>query len=415
MPLLGFARPCCFGSLPLLRTLGHAVSAWFRLVIKIVIHILDVDCPILLRTLAGWPPLPSRQFDAIAGDVFPELYQAFVSKLDPVNLDLDFVFSYSCLVANDFYDHLTFATITPFLALVVLEGSYFIGRKINSCSESTLREVRHKHQAAVFYVAFLVYAPVSYRIFQTFGCDPLDHGETYLRADYSLSCLTTRHSWYKVYAFVMVGVYPIGIPAAFAALLVWHRRDLVKPDRGTMLHLKPFNGVWAAYKPSRYYYEVVECGRRTCLSVIAAFVRTNSAAQVSIAFFFAVVFVFISEALSPFEKNSDRRLYRWGNGVVVASMYVAFLMKIDVGEETQYAFLTYSGVLILANVFMVVTVLIEIVLLAKETCRMKNSVRVVDRPQRRTDSVSVRGVSSPNEGGAGGEGDVALECKVSEV
>ena len=200
MPLLGFARPCCFGSLPLLRTLGHAVSAWFRLVIKIVIHILDVDCPILLRTFAGWPPLPSRQFDAIAGDVFPELYQAFVSKLDPFNLDLDFVFSYSCLVANDFYDHLTFATITPFLALVVLEGSYFIGRKINSCSESTLREVRHKHQAAVFYVAFLVYAPVSYRIFQTFGCDPLDHGETYLRADYSLSCLTTRHSWYKVYA-----------------------------------------------------------------------------------------------------------------------------------------------------------------------------------------------------------------------
>ena len=44
------------------------------------------------------------QFDALAGDVYPELYEGFVSKLKAVNLDLDFVFGYSCLVTNDFYD-----------------------------------------------------------------------------------------------------------------------------------------------------------------------------------------------------------------------------------------------------------------------------------------------------------------------
>ena len=190
------------------------------------------------------------QFDALAGDVYPELYEGFVSKLKAVNLDLDFVFGYSCLVTNDFYDHLLLATITPFLVLLVLAGSYFLGKRRNSNSESAMRQVRHKHQAAVLYVAFLVYSPVSYRIFQTFGCDELDDGESYLRADYSLSCLTARHRWYEVYAFIMVGVYPIGIAAALAGLLFWHRRDLVKPDRGTMLHLKPSNGVWAAYRPS---------------------------------------------------------------------------------------------------------------------------------------------------------------------
>ena len=124
------------------------------------------------------------------------------------------------------------------------------------------------------------------------------------------------------------------------------------------MHPKPFNGVWVAYKPSRYCYEVVECGRSTSLSVNAAFVRANSAAQVSIAFVFAVVFVFISEASSPVEKNDDRRLYRQGNGVVVASMYVSFLMNIDVGKETQHDFFTYTGVLSFANAFVVVTVLI---------------------------------------------------------
>ncbi|CAM9282846.1 unnamed protein product, partial [Laminaria digitata] len=298
--------------------------------------------------------------------VYPELYQDFVSKLNPINLDLEFVFSYSCLVTNDLYDHLLFATIAPLVVLVLLVGSYFIGKKRNSCSASAMREVRHKHQAAVLYVTFLVYSPVSYKIFQTFGCDELDDGETYLRADYSLSCLTSCHSWYKAYALIMVGVYPVGIAAAFAGLVFWHRRDLTKSVRGTMLHLKPLNAVWAAYKPSRYYYEVVECCRRMALTSIAAFVLPNSTAQISIALLFAVVFVFISETLSPFQKGVDMGLYRWGNGIIVASMYVAFLRKIDVGKDTTYALLTFSGVLISANAFMVVTVIVQTVLLAKE-------------------------------------------------
>ena len=89
-----------------------------------------------------------------------------------------------------------------------------------------------------------------------------------------------------------------------------------------MLHLKPSNGVWAVYRPSRYYHEVVECGRRISFMIVAAFVRANSAAQVSIAFLFAVVFVFISEAVSPFQNSADTMLYRWGNGVIARGQHV---------------------------------------------------------------------------------------------
>ena len=81
----------------------------------------------------------------------------------------------------------------------------------------------------------------------------------------------------------------------------------------------------------------------------------------SIAFLFAVVFVFVSEALSPFQRSVDTMLYRWGNGVIVASMYVALLMKVHVGQEKQNALLTYSGVLVLANVFIVVAVAVQMV------------------------------------------------------
>lgn len=42
-------------------------------------------------------------------------------------------------------------------------------------------------------------------MFKTFGCDhnAID-GESYLRADYSLSCETTTHALYKVYAGFML-------------------------------------------------------------------------------------------------------------------------------------------------------------------------------------------------------------------
>ncbi|CAN0318038.1 unnamed protein product, partial [Laminaria digitata] len=57
---------------------------------------------------------------------------------------------------------------------------------------------------------------------------------------------------------------------------------------------------WAVYRPSRYYYEVIECSRRIALTSIAAFVFPNSTVQ---------IFIAISEALSPFEKATNVRLY----------------------------------------------------------------------------------------------------------
>ena len=322
------------------------------------------------------------QFDAIAGGVYPELYENFISKVNPINLDLEFALSYSCFVGNDFYDHLQFATIAPLLVLVVLAGSCFIGKKRNNGSESAKLEVQRKHQTAVLYVAFFVYSPVSYKIFQIFGCDELDDGDSYLRADYSLSCKTSRHSWHNAYALTMVLVYPVGIAAAFTWLLVSRRRDLVKSDREAMVHLKPLRAIWAAYKPRRYYFEIIECTRRVALTAVAAFIPPHGISCVSAAFVCAVVFVFVSEVLSPFNRGVDMGLYRWGNGVVVGSMYVAFLMKADVGYDSKEALLTFSGVLIMANVFMVVAALVQIVLLVKEVRRRTRAVRIVDEPVR---------------------------------
>lgn len=52
-----------------------------------------------------------------------------------------------------------------------------------------------------------VFPSTSTVIFQTFSCDTVViEGQNLLRADYRLSCDTTTHFWFEVYAGVMVVV-----------------------------------------------------------------------------------------------------------------------------------------------------------------------------------------------------------------
>ena len=198
----------------------------------------------------------------------------------------------------------------------------------------------------------------------------------------------------------MVCVYPVGIPAVFAWLLARRRHDLVKPDREAMTHLQPLKGLWGAYRPSRYYYEVVECGRRIVLTGIAAFVLPNSTAQIAIVLLAAFVFEFISESVSPFDKEVDTILYRWGNGIIVASLYIALLMKMEVGNESMEAVSAFSVVLIVANVAMAATVLLQTVLLINASRRVKIGAKPAEEVvPPRTSSLYSRYLGREDESG----------------
>ena len=84
---------------------------------------------------------------------------------------------------------------------------------------------RNKHLTVGLFLLFMVYSSVSYTIFKTFVCDPLDSGVAYLSADYDLVCWTKTHIGYTTYAGLMILVYPVGIPAMFAwVLLINHDR-----------------------------------------------------------------------------------------------------------------------------------------------------------------------------------------------
>lgn len=192
--------------------------------------------------------------------VYPNVYHKFLEVVNLINLNLGFTLSFSCVVETDFYQQLLLATIVPILVLAALTVTYAISRQRNGHSPEGLRDAKHKHLSIALFIMFIVYSSVSYTIFQTFVCETLDDSVSYLKADYSLVCDTDAHTAYEAYAALMILVYPIGIPAAFAWWLGSHRHQLVKvkPGAENLESLKPMASLWAAYKPHRYYYEVSE-------------------------------------------------------------------------------------------------------------------------------------------------------------
>ena len=322
------------------------------------------------------PHLPHKQFTAVVDVVYPDVYGKFLAALNLVNFDLGIVPSVSCVVDINFYGRLLFATIAPLAALGALGLTYAAARSRNRHSPAGLQAARGKHLSLALFVMFVIYSSVSFTVLQTFACETLDDGVTYLRADYSLTCSTRAHTAWKTYAGLMVFVYPIGIPAIFAWWLVSNRHDLVKVGSGDTSgsdRLEPMRDLWGPYKPRRYYYEVVECGRRIVLTGLGVFLFPGSAAQVALEVIFAAVFIATSDVLSPFADPMNAWLYRAGSWVVFLSMYLALLLKLDASGEDVRSQDTFAKLLIAANACLILAVMVQVVISVR--IGLQNSMR----------------------------------------
>jgi hypothetical protein len=147
-------------------------------------------------------------------------------------------------VRVNFYHKLLVSTLAPLTVVLLLVCTYAVACRrerlqavelparsahtVSSHRTAQLQRVREKHLQAFLLLTFLVYSAVSSTVFQTFACDSTAGlGGSYLRADYSLACGTAQHTLYRMYAGVMVLLYPLGIPLVYARLL-WSHSDTLK-------------------------------------------------------------------------------------------------------------------------------------------------------------------------------------------
>lgn len=306
-----------------------------------------------------------RQFDDVANARYPSSYGTFLDGIaSAVSFDLGWVLSAGCFAAVDFHDRLLAATIGPIAVLCLIGGTYFVAMRRNSSSPQALEVVRRKHASAVLLLTFLVYSSVSATVFRMFACESLDDGFTYLRADYALLCDSSRHKALQVYSAFMIAVYPVGIPLLYAVIL-FRSRDLLRDGNRRTYDTSPecqsTGDLWKPYKPRRFYYELVECGRRVSLTGIIVFTFPNTAAQVAITIVLDFMFIMVFESTDPYISELDAWLSRVGNAVVFLSLFLALLAKVDVSDEREYSAEMFGGVLVTVNILMVLAVIAEAV------------------------------------------------------
>lgn len=312
---------------------------------------------------------PASQFSSVANVKYPGIYQTFLDGVDILNFDLGWILSIGCVVHLDFHDRLVIFTVGPIVALVILRATYAIVfhsmRGLDRITTgATLIDLDSTYLSSVLLLTFLVYSSVSSVLFQAFACDPLDDGTNFLRADYRIDCDSPKHRAVQVYASCMIVLYTAGIPMFYALLLFWYSHVLMDVSaRESLPMAKSLSNLWELYKPSYFYYELIECGRRVLLAGVVVFIFPNTTAQIAIVLMLAMVFMTVSEALRPYESLWDVWVSRLAHVIVFSSMYLALLLKVNVSNEGTSSEEIYEVLLIFGHVVMLLVAVVEAVML----------------------------------------------------
>ncbi|CAM9191106.1 unnamed protein product [Ectocarpus sp. 13 AM-2016] len=313
--------------------------------------------------IVAWQIL--TQFTSVANVTYPDVYKRFLDGLDVFNFDLSWVLSAGCIFDIDYHDRLLASTISPLIGLLFLAGTYSVAASMNRGKTERLQVIWNRHVSLVLLLTFLIYSSVSATLFKAFACEELEDGTNYLRADYTIDCDSSKHKAFQVYAGLMTVLYVVGVPS-FYAFLLFRDRHVLKDhhaDREQTARTTSTSDLWKPYRPSVFYYEVIECGRRILLAGVVVFIFPNTAAQIAITLMMAFAFVMASEVLAPYASKWDAWLSRTGHAVVFVSMYIALLLKVDVSGERVRSQRVFENVLVAANACMILAVVTETLVL----------------------------------------------------
>lgn len=314
--------------------------------------------------------LLSSQIASVANITYPRAYERFLNVVSVLNFDLSWVMAMGCIVNVDFHHHLLIVTISPFVALIFLGVTYTVAQNKHRWSAAAIRTIRYKHASAALLLTFLVYSSVSSVLFQMFSCERLDDGHVYLRADYRIKCDSPKHIILQIYAAAMIIIYPIGIVALYATLLLRNRKALQKKNgRENNLSIRSISELWKPYRPSRYYYELMECVRRALLSGVSVLIYPDPSAQVRLMMVIVFGFFGIAEGLAPYESTWNAWISRSGHVIIFMSLYVALLLEGSAREANDNNYLAFEVILVFAHGCLVLALVVESVML---TCSLRS-------------------------------------------
>jgi hypothetical protein len=104
-------------------------------------------------------------------------------------------------------------------------------------------------------------------------------------------------------------------------------QNVLRPANPQQLVLQETRFLWQAYKPSMYYWEVMECVRRLLLTGFVVFIFPGTAAQAAVACMLAAVSMVVEAKFNPLLESTDAMLYMTGCIIIFLSMFMSLLIR----------------------------------------------------------------------------------------
>jgi hypothetical protein len=165
----------------------------------------------------------------------------------------------SCIGLTTIFSQLLFISSVPLLLIAaVAAGCWMRGRIVDALPFA-------------LWLSFLVLFTVVSFALNVFGCEDFDDGSASLRIDYATQCrdadghLSAEYLRSATLATVVLAVYGLGVPVAYAVLLTSARmRVRGEGEEGTRLD-KRLAFLTADYKPQFFYWELIQLLKKLLL------------------------------------------------------------------------------------------------------------------------------------------------------
>ena len=155
----------------------------------------------------------------------------------------------------------------------------------------------------VLQIMFVLYPLVTTAAFEGFPCYEFEGGRGWLIADVSIECRTPDHANVTMWAWIAVFVYPIGILATSALLLLRASKAIISGVETPLSRACYF--LYKEYDPTCFWWELMEMGRKFLLVGLFVNVQPGSITQITIGTIVCAVYLMIQLQAKPYRLATD--------------------------------------------------------------------------------------------------------------
>ena len=241
------------------------------------------------------------------------------------------------------YDQIRFNYFFKFTAAVLLPLVLLTGVAITYCVIKHPRNALSKMSDAkakattitmAFIIVFILYPFVSQTIFQGFSCRSLALDESWLTADYQVSCDGFGWKFWLFWGLLTALLWPIGVPA-FTLLILMRKREFMwikdSPERDR------FAFIVGDYKPEYYFWECLEMLRKVSLTGLLIFFSKGSLLQIVVAVMITFAFLIATSRNMPFKDDLANKFKLATECCLMITLIFAIMLKVDLRKEVVTA------------------------------------------------------------------------------